>query len=542
MILDHFIRHVVEAPDSLAIQDDHRSLSYGQLNELANGAANLLRDRGVPKKGRIPFLCAAKSNGLLAIIAAMKADCAYVPLDVGAPAKRLKNIIERLESGCILTDTGALETTLKSVEGLANPPTVFVLPNGDEASAPIDPTHAGERHRIECIAVDFSNTGEISPRITEEDIAYIVFTSGSTGEPKGVMIPHRAIQNYAEWSCRYFNITPDDRLSSHAPFHFDLSVFDIYSALYAGASLYPVPRQASLFPVEFFKFVDSRQLTVWCSVPSLLTHLCNLTDLKPGKLGSLREITFCGEVMPTATIIKWMKTYPHIRYVNQYGPSETTCASMYYHIETLPPDPTQAIPIGKAISNTEVFAVAEGNTLAEEGKTGTLHIRGRGNGLGYWRAPDQTASAFVQNPINPGDCDIVYNTGDLVRLGQNGNFYFFGRADHQIKLMGHRIELHEIEAVMSSVSGIHLNAVVTFGNAETNQSVLVGCYSAAREIDGDEVKTHIRAAFKNKLPSYMIPKHLLKLDELPLNQNGKVDRIRLTQIVSDVLSNSNTAD
>jgi acyl-coenzyme A synthetase/AMP-(fatty) acid ligase len=260
-------------------------------------------------------------------------------------------------------------------------------------------------------------------------------------------------------------------------------------------------------------------------VPSFLTYVAKSGVLKKNRIPTLRAITFCGEVMPTKTIIEWMKVCPDIRYVNQYGPTETTCASMYYEIDKLPEDHSIPIPIGKAIPNTEPFAVNESGELLRPGEIGELLIRGVGNSLGYWNNEEKTKRAFIQNPVINNYNEIVYATGDMVRSREDGLFDFVGRKDSQIKYMGYRIEPGDIENALDSIGSIASSAVLGIENDDLGGMLIVAFICLCDKVSLDLIKQEL----EKKLPSYMIPKKFYILDKMPLNPNGKVDRLVLKQ-------------
>lgn len=515
-------------PEALMVQDDVASVSYGEAERDTNRLARFLYEVGVRRGDRVAFFMEKGVGAFTALIAILKADGVYVPLDYHSPLERVRFVVE--DCGCrhILCDSKSLSKTLDLLEGCTREMKVVVWTGGrpKERNDRADEREASLAGKVSVVwpgSLEGLDSGRRECCNIDDDLAYIIYTSGSTGVPKGVMISHRNVVDYARWTVKYFGITPEDRLSSHAMLHFDLSVFDVYTAFAGGASLHPVPRMYSMFPLKVMEFVEERRLTVWCSVPSFLSYMARSGVLKEGRMSSLRAITFCGEVMPTKTIIQWMKVYPRIRYVNQYGPTETTCASMYYEIEDLPEDPGIPIPIGRAIPNTEVFAVGESGKSLKAGEAGELCIRGAGNGLGYWNNPARTSSAFVQNPLHGAYRDIVYATGDLVRLRRDGLYGFLGRKDSQIKYMGHRIELGEIESLLNSLPYVSTSAVVGV-EAEDMGGTIIAAFVRAEH--GTKVET-LRDDLGKKLPHYMIPKKFVFVEKMPLNANGKIDRLEL---------------
>lgn len=523
--MDPLIQHHVfstqrDFSDALMVQDGDRSITYGAMDRYTNRLSALLRERGVARGDRV-VLCMEKSiESFKALFGILKSDAAYVPLDASIPSDRLVFILENCGCRHLLCDESTAATLLPALEKAAlNVEMIVLLPDGKD-DCDLEATIAGELAGYADTTPEYANTGE--------DLAYIVYTSGSTGQPKGVMIPHRAVVDYAAWTTDYFRITPMDRLSSHAGLYFDLSVFDVYTAFMGGASLHPVPKMASMFPAKFIEFIEKNEITVWCSVPSLLTYMAKSGILAKATMATLREVTFCGEIMPGATMEQWMEALPHVRYVNQYGPSETTCASMFYPLERLP-DPCAPVPIGRPIPGTDVFAVTENGTLAAEGESGELYIGGPGNALGYWADPERTARAFVKSPLDPGRDDLVYATGDIVTLLPGGEYDFVERKDHQVKYMGYRVELGEIEAVLNGCDFVREVAALAVPVDAPGGIMIVACVSLVIETRPEQIKE----AVGRKLPGYMVPKRVMVLDELPHNANGKIDRLKLKELAAE---------
>ncbi len=516
--------HATRNPAAVLIHDNEGTLSYGEADSYTNRLARFLKEQGLVRGDRVAFLMEKSRRSIHALIGILKADAIYVPLDIQAPAERLRAILSDCDCRLLITDGAGLNKAFASTEKMTPPPKIVVL---CVESIP------SELPRLPSVVVADSLTefdpSAIAYKNLDIDLAYIIYTSGSTGSPKGVMIRHGSVLDYVRWTVSHFAVTPTDRLSSHAGFHFDLSVFDLFTAMMAGASLHPVPRPAGLFPLKFLEFVEDRGITIWCSVPTFLSHVSKSGVIAPNRMPTLRAVTFCGEVMPTPTIISWMTAYPHIKYVNQYGPTETTCASMYYDIQDLPSDPKVPLPIGKSIPNSEVFALTEDNRLAAKGEVGELYIRGAGNSLGYWNNPQKTVSAFVQNPLAKGYTDIVYATGDLVRLRTDGTYDFVGRKDTQIKLMGYRIEPGEVELALVSLPGVASAAVVKATEKSSGEQLLIA-FVVSKVLNIESILSELRKT----LPQYMVPKKISILERLPENQNGKVDRLKLMNMADDL--------
>jgi amino acid adenylation domain-containing protein len=501
-------------PQALLAQDHATSVTYAEAEAQTNQLARLLRSLGVRKADRVAFCMPKRCESYLSLLAILKADATYVPLDAEAPVERILSILKDAGCSALVTDAA----TLSRLPALGTAPGLLAVVCFDT-----DQSAEGVTAASECTAMS------TEPRDYEsisEDLAYIVFTSGSTGRPKGVMIPHRAVLDYARWTIGFFNITSEDRLTSHAGLHFDLSVFDLFTALLSGASLHPVPSMASMFPAKFLDFLKEREITVWCSVPSFLTYQAKSGLLERAELPSLRAVTCCGEALPGATAACFLNQLPQARLVNQYGPSETTCASMFHPVLEQPEDPCATVPIGRAIPNTEVFALNESGAPISPGEQGELFIRGAGNAPGYWNDKERTASAFIQNPQHDDYPDVVYATGDLVTVREDGCYEFQGRRDHQIKYMGYRIELGEIESALHGLDCVREACVLALDDTASGSV----CLTAFLSMTSPCTPAELRPLLGAKLPAYMIPKRFEFLDDLPHNRNGKIDRKTLEQL------------
>jgi amino acid adenylation domain-containing protein len=354
-----------------------------------------------------------------------------------------------------------------------------------------------------------------------DGLAYVLYTSGSTGVPKGVKLSHRNGLAFVDWAVRELDLGPSDRLSSHAPFHFDLSIFDIFAAAQAGAPLVLIPRQASVFPTELVKVIDRQQITVWYSVPSILTMIATRGGLAPGSLPSLRVVLFAGEVFPTKYLRTLMGQLPAVRFCNLYGPTETNVCT-WYDVPPIPDDEIQPIPIGRAIDDVEAIVVTEAGTLAGVGEVGQLLVRGPTVMQGYWGDPDRSQRSLVRHPFDPECADLLYRTGDLVEWLPDGDLRFLGRTDDQVKSRGYRIELGEIETALHAHAAVVECVVVAlpdevFGN---RLEAIVVVREAVTSVELTELCASL-------VPRYMVPEAFHLRDELPKTSTGKIDRRRL---------------
>jgi amino acid adenylation domain-containing protein len=363
-----------------------------------------------------------------------------------------------------------------------------------------------------------------SVKMISHDLAYVLFTSGSTGTPKGVMLSHLNALTFVNWGFETFAITAQDRLSNHAPFNFDLSVFDIFVAVKAGAAISLVPEGLSVFPVQLSSFIQNQRITVWYSVPMVLTLLQSRGKIEERDLSALRLILFAGEVFPTKHLRALMQALPHPRYANLYGPTETNVCA-YYEVEPIAAGESKPIPIGRACANTDLIAIdANGGKITAPGTEGLLYARGSIVMQGYYGRPKETAACFIRNPFAVGREENLYCTGDWVTIDEKGQFLLIGRKDHMIKTRGYRVELGEIESVMVAHPAVDEAVALAIPDEAIGNAIhAVVTTNSNNPLSSAELKRHCG----EKLPPYMVPESIEFCDTLPRTGNGKIDRQRL---------------
>jgi amino acid adenylation domain-containing protein len=519
----YLLHHLLESsakryPDRIAIVDGDRTVTYAELDRRANQLAHTLGDLGVARGDRVGLYLEKSLESLVGIYGVLKAGAAYVPLDQNAPTARLGYIAGNCEIRVLLTGK---ERSALWEELLANgaPLETLVVLNDRVTSTGVEGT------RI-VTADDVAARPEATPGIEGIglDLAYILYTSGSTGQPKGVMLSHLNALTFVEWAGERFEVRPEDRLSNHAPFHFDLTILDIFAAARAGAAMVIVPPQVSVFPMEVRKFIEENHITVWYSVPSILSMLALRGSLEGGEFPRLRTILFAGEVFPTKYLRRLMHLLPHVEFFNLYGPTETNVCT-YYEVPSLPEDQSEPIPIGKAVADVEVFAVTDEGRVANSGEVGELHVRGTTVMQGYWGDRQRSQGVLFPNPYGGEVRDPVYRTGDLVRRAEDGNFHLLGRRDHQIKSRGYRIELGEVEtALYAHPAVVECAAVAIPDELITNRIV---AHVVVRDSVGP--RDLIRFCAK-RIPRYMVPEAVEILETLPKTSTGKIDRQALSTV------------
>lgn len=490
-VLDYLEQSEESYADKVAVVDTEGSDTYAELADKARRVGTFLLKKGLRFNDVAVVLLGKERSALSAFWGASYAGAVYAPMDCHAPMSRLRLIMEVLRPACILTDEENREKALE----LMPLGQVYLL---TEAYA-TEP----ERERLT----------EIQEQRIDTDPVYIICTSGSTGIPKGVVISHRAVIDFTEEASEAMEFSEKEVFANQAPFYFDASVPDLYCTIRNGATLHIIPEKWYSFPIRVLEYIKENGVNAIFWVPSALVVTANLRALGEVDVTCLRKIMFCGEVMPVKQYNMWKRHVPDAKYVNYYGPSETTYASTYYVIDREFQD-EEALPIGHAAMNTGVLILNEEDRICMPGETGELCIRGSGVSLGYYNNPEKTAEVFVQNPLTPFYRDIMYRTGDLVRENDRGEIEYVGRKDFQIKHMGYRIELGEIEAAAMSVDGMERVCCIY----HEKKQMIVLLYQG--NTDAENIKVWLR----DRLPEYMLPGSIVKLDEVPMNANGKIDR------------------
>ncbi len=496
-------------PEATAIVFKDTRLSYGALEQASNRLAWMLIASGCRREDRGGLLMPKTPTAIVAMLGVLKADAIYVPLDPAGPPARIARMLETGDCRCILAAGPVWPIEERPVIGWLDDK---IVPAADAAPA--------------FTSRDLAVYPATPPACanTDGDVAHILFTSGSTGLPKGVMITHASVVQFLRWAGKYFDIAPSDRISQHPPLHFDLSTFDIFGSLWAGAELHLVPQELNLLPHKLAQFIRDGRLTQWFSAPSVLNLMAKYDVVSQADFPTLRRVMWCGEAIPTPALIHWMRRVPHARFTNLYGPTEATIASSYYTVPGCPRDEREQVPIGVACDGEELLILDRRLLPVSAGETGDLYIRGAGLSPGYWRDRGKTDSAFLEFPGGAGPRDRIYKTGDLARRGADGLIYFRGRADTQIKSRGYRIELGEVEAALHSLPELQESAVVAI-QSEGFEGWLICCAyaTAARDVAPESVRRNLAA----RLPGYMLPSRWMRHDSLPKNANGKIDRPRL---------------
>ena len=499
-VLEYLERTLLQQGDRVAVIDERRRLTFKELSGYSSQLGRILTERVF--KQPIAVFLPKSAESLVAFLGILYSGNFYIPIDVKSPSTRVKGILEDLGNPLVITNNDLYEDLLNSVnvskEQLVQIETIFVNESKEvETAAP---------HRFQSLI--------------DTDPVYIIYTSGSTGSPKGVVISHRSVIDYIDWALDCFNINNNEVIGNQSPFYFDNSTLDIYLCLAAGATLVIIPERYFAFPQKLIEYVTSQRINFIFWVPSVMINVANMKALERAENCGLNKILFAGEVMPNKQLNYWRAKLPNALYANLYGPTEITVDCTYYIVEKEFKD-YEPLPIGFPCDNSEVLILNEMNQLAAENEPGELCVRGSSLALGYWHDFEKSAQVFVQNPLNNSYFDRVYRTGDMVYRNKEGEIVFIGRKDSQIKHMGYRIEIGEIETAVLGLASIH-NACVIYNQPKSEITLF---YEGDRGLTGKE----IRLRLMEYLPKYMIPTKTHYVENLPLNSNGKIDRRRLAR-------------
>jgi amino acid adenylation domain-containing protein len=506
-------------PDNTAVTFNDQSVSYYELNQLTNKLANILRKNGINRGDRVGIYINKSIQSIISIFGILKAGAVYVPLDSKAPLSRISYIIQNCAISGILTSLKKINDITKLIFGQES---IKFIVNTD--NSPCDTSQLGIKIIEWEAVIKESNIWIDYDSPIETDLAYILYTSGSTGVPKGVMISHLNSLTFIRWVQSTFDINSNDVLSSHAPLHFDLSILDIFGAIQAGATIALVPEMLSAFPMKLVDWVYENRITIWYSVPSILIMMLLHGSITRHKFERLRTIIFAGEVFPVKHLRNLMAEFPNVDFFNLYGPTETNVIT-YYKVDNIPPDRENPLPIGKACSNMQVFAIQDnGEIVNTPGVEGELYARGSCIAQGYWNDPEKSSKNFLWNPLQMNYQERCYRTGDIVTMDANGDFIFKSRRDHMIKSRGYRIEIGEIEAALYANPAIKESAVVAIPDELIGNKIKAFVVlNSGHDMDA----AILRAYCSKKIPQYMIPEEIEFCHTLPRTSSGKTDKLAL---------------
>ncbi len=499
IITDYLNCSAEKYPDKPAFCDSQRQVTYKQLQQEAYHVAYSLIDRQLFKKPVLIFMDKTVES-ISAYMGVAYSGNFYSPLDVEMPSERICKIKETLLPELVIASEKYREKVEKVFSGI---PILYF-------------------EEIQKLTIEISRIHHVESQIIDTDILYVLFTSGSTGMPKGVTVSHRSVIAYASWVRSAFGFDETTIFGNQTPFYFSMSVLDIFQTISNGATLYIIPKVLFSFPIRLLEYLDEHKINTIYWVPTALCQVANTRALEKRKPHFLKNVLFAGEVMPAKQLNVWRKMLPHVMYANLFGPTETTDICSYYVLDREILD-TESVPIGYACRNTDLMILDEEDRLVSGHDRGELCVRGTILASGYYRNQEKTAEVFVQNPINSDYPEVIYRTGDLVHMNELGELIYDSRKDFQIKHLGHRIELGEIEAVVTGTEGVERACCLY----HSEQKKIVLFYT------GTAGEKEIQSAVKKCLPMYMVPAKIVHIGVMPLNANGKIHRIELGKIMGE---------
>ena len=497
-LIELFEETVRKYPQKVAVIDKDREIVFSDLRGKSLQLASALMALGIGQNRPVGVFLDKSIESVYADLGILYAGDFYMNLDIKTPAERIRNILQLVEPAAIISTT----RQIKPIEGII-PSTMKVILLDE----------AGEGADVDAADI----IGRLST-IIDTDPSCIINTSGSTGTPKGVVLNHKSFFDFIDWAIDTFHFGDDLVMGSLSPIVFDIYSFELCMLMAKASTLVVLPAHLAAFPAKILEVLEQQKVNFLFWVPTIMVNIANMDLLSAFKLESLRTVWFAGEVFPTKQYNYWHHHLPEVTFANLYGPIEITLDCTYYIINKEIPD-EEPLPIGYPCRNTDILILDdEDRAVKEPGVEGELCVRGTSLAMGYYNNPEKTAAAFVQNPLNKAYPELIYRTGDIVCMNDEGLIMFKGRKDNIVKHMGYRTDLGEIEHVIINTLKLVKNGCIVYNQSEKQITLF---YEAADEIPVSEFRLQIGKV----LPKYMIPTAFHHLEQLQRNANGKIDRL-----------------
>lgn len=496
-VLEYLEHTVSRLPDKIAYADEKTSITFKETYDQSRAIGTFLSEKGIYKEPVAVFM----TKGPMAIAAffgVVYGGNYYVPLDEEMPRFRIELILKNLDTKGIICDG----TTKEILDELGYKQNIFLY------------------EEIIQNNIDSKSLEGIRDKAIDTDPLYIVFTSGSTGIPKGVVANHRSVIDYIENLSSVLGINENTIFGNQAPLYFDACLKELYPTIKFGATTYIIPKNYFMFPLKLVEFLNEYKINTICWVVSALTMISSFKVFDKVKPEYLHTIAFGSEVFPIKQFNLWKDAMPRAKFINLYGPTEATGMSCYYEVNREFKE-GDSIPIGRPFRNTNIILLDDDNKEPKKGEYGEICIRGTCLTFGYYKAFDITNESFVQNPLNNCYPELIYRTGDIGKYNQWNELEFVSRKDYQIKHMGHRIELGEIESNVNNIDGI--KSCCCIYDKDSNKIILFYV--------GDLSVKELSPILRQKLPRYMVPNKSIELESMPLTPNGKINRVYLKELI-----------
>lgn len=489
-ILDYLEKSAAKYSEKYIFRDENNSITYADFVEQSKRVGTALLKNGGYKKP-IAILIDRGINCLIGMFGALYCGGFYVVIDSSMPIERIKTTLSIISTPVILTE----KSLYGKVAEIGGNYSISIIENLVKSE------------------INSVSLNDVRKAAISTDPMYILFTSGTSGVPKGAVLTHQNVIDYTKWFIKAFDITSDTVFGNQTPFFFSMSVSDIFSTVMSGATLNIIPKIMFTFPIKLIGYLNERIVNTIYWVPSALSIVANTNLFKYAMPKSITKVLFAGEIMPTKQLNYWIKYLPNAKYANLFGPTEITDICTYYVLDRTFAD-DEAIPIGRPCDNLDVFLINEKGEATVDSEEGEMYVRGSFVALGYYNNSEKTSASFVQNPLNENYPEIVYKTGDICRRNKYGEFEFISRKDFQIKHLGYRIELGEIENATTSIDSVN-NCLCLYNNLKDSIALIY---------EGGISEVELSQKIALKLPVYMCPNKIVKIKQIQYNQNGKVDR------------------